>query len=75
MDEMPRKTAAELEAECLRLLARDSHTRDIKSVEPPFQSADRAGPVAKQAKVETTFSYNPTPGRSIKKTAPSAGEC
>jgi hypothetical protein len=36
MDEMPRKTAAELEAECLRLLAMDSHTRDIKSVETPI---------------------------------------
>jgi hypothetical protein len=36
MDEMPRKTAAELEAECLRLLAMDSHIRDIKSVETPI---------------------------------------
>jgi hypothetical protein len=33
MEEMPRKSAAELEAECLRLLAMDPHTRDIKRVE------------------------------------------
>jgi hypothetical protein len=33
MDEMPRKSTAELEAECLRLLARDPHTRGIKRVE------------------------------------------
>ena len=31
--EMPRKSAAELEAECLRLLAMDPHTRGIKRVE------------------------------------------
>jgi hypothetical protein len=33
MEEMPRKSAAELEAECLRLLAMDPHTRGIKRVE------------------------------------------
>ena len=34
MEEMPRKSAAELEAECLRLLAMDEpHTRGIKRVE------------------------------------------
>jgi hypothetical protein len=33
MEEMPRKLAAELEAECLRLLAMDPHTRGIKRVE------------------------------------------
>ena len=33
MEEMPRKSAAELEAECLRLLAMDLHTRGIKRVE------------------------------------------
>ena len=33
MEEMPRKFAAELEAECLRLLAMDPHTRGIKRVE------------------------------------------
>jgi len=27
MEEMPRKSAAELETECLRLLAMDPHTR------------------------------------------------
>jgi hypothetical protein len=32
-EEMPRKSAAELEAECLRLLAMDPHTRGIKRVE------------------------------------------
>jgi hypothetical protein len=31
--DMPRKSAAELEAECLRLLAMDPHTRGIKRVE------------------------------------------
>ena len=31
--EMPRKSAAELEVECLRLLAMDPHTRGIKRVE------------------------------------------
>jgi hypothetical protein len=31
--EMPRKSAAELEVECLRLLAMDPHTRGIKHVE------------------------------------------
>src|SRR6266849_7365367 len=33
MEEMARKSAAELEAECLRLLAMDPHTRGIKRVE------------------------------------------
>src|SRR5882762_4434040 len=33
MEEMPRKSAAALEAECLRLLAMDPHTRGIKRVE------------------------------------------
>jgi hypothetical protein len=33
MEEMPRKSAAELEAECLRLLAMDPHTRGIKRLE------------------------------------------
>ena len=33
MEEMPRKSAAELEAECPRLLAMDPHTRGIKRVE------------------------------------------
>jgi hypothetical protein len=33
MEEMPRKSAAELETECLRLLAMDPHTRGIKRVE------------------------------------------
>src|SRR6202049_3464734 len=33
MEEMPRKSAEELEAECLRLLAMDPHTRGIKRVE------------------------------------------
>jgi len=33
MEEMPRRSAAELEAECLRLLAMDPHTRGIKTVE------------------------------------------
>jgi hypothetical protein len=33
MEEMPRKSAAELEAECLRLLAMDPQTRGIKRVE------------------------------------------
>ena len=33
MEEMPRESAAELEAECLRLLAMDPHTRGIKRVE------------------------------------------
>ena len=33
MEEMPRKSAAELEAECLRLLAMDPHTRGTKRVE------------------------------------------
>jgi hypothetical protein len=33
MEEMPRKSAAELEAERLRLLAMDPHTRGIKRVE------------------------------------------
>ena len=33
MEEMPRKSAAELEGECLRLLAMDPHTRGIKRVE------------------------------------------
>ena len=33
MEEMPRKSAAELEAACLRLLAMDPHTRGIKRVE------------------------------------------
>ena len=33
MEEMPRKSATELEAECLRLLAMDPHTRGIKRVE------------------------------------------
>jgi hypothetical protein len=33
MEEMSRKSAAELEAECLRLLAMDPHTRGIKRVE------------------------------------------
>ena len=33
MEEMPRKSAAELEAVCLRLLAMDPHTRGIKRVE------------------------------------------
>ena len=33
MEEMPRKSAAELEAECLRLLAMDPHTRGIRRVE------------------------------------------
>ena len=33
MEEMPRKSAAEFEAECLRLLAMDPHTRGIKRVE------------------------------------------
>jgi hypothetical protein len=33
MEEIPRKSAAELEAECLRLLAMDPHTRGIKRVE------------------------------------------
>ena len=32
MEEMPRKPAGELEAECLRLLAMDPNTRDIKRV-------------------------------------------
>jgi hypothetical protein len=31
--EMPRKSTAELEAECLRLLAMDPHTRGIRRVE------------------------------------------
>ena len=31
MEEMPRKSAAELEAECLRLLAMDPHTRGISA--------------------------------------------
>jgi hypothetical protein len=31
--EMPRKSAAELELECLRLLAMDPHTRGIKRAE------------------------------------------
>jgi hypothetical protein len=31
--EMPRKSAAELEVECLRLLAMDPHTQGIKRVE------------------------------------------
>ena len=33
MEEMPRKSAAELEGECLRLLAMDPHTQGIKRVE------------------------------------------
>ena len=33
MEEMSRKSAAELEAECLLLLAMDPHTRGIKRVE------------------------------------------
>jgi len=33
MEEMPSKSAAELETECLRLLAMDPHTRGIKRVE------------------------------------------
>jgi hypothetical protein len=33
MEEMPRKSASQLEAECLRLLAMDPHTRGIKRVE------------------------------------------
>ena len=33
MEEMPSKYAAELETECLRLLAMDPHTRGIKRVE------------------------------------------
>ena len=33
MEEMPRKSAAGLEAECLRLLAMDPHTRGITRVE------------------------------------------
>ena len=33
MEEMPRKSAAGLEAECLRLLAMDPHTLGITRVE------------------------------------------
>ena len=43
MEEMPRKSAAELEAECLRLLAMDPHTRGIKRVE----IRGRIGPTAR----------------------------
>jgi hypothetical protein len=38
MEEMPRKSAAELEAECLRLLAMDPHTRGIVLT---FEAEDR----------------------------------
>jgi hypothetical protein len=33
MEEMPHKSAAELVAECLRLLAMDPHTRGVRRVE------------------------------------------
>ena len=50
--EMPRKSAAELEVECLRLLAMDPHTRGIKRL------------VGRQAVTKTGTSR--TSGRSIK---------
>jgi hypothetical protein len=41
---MPRKSAAELEAECLRLLAMDPHTRGIKRVEITRMYPKATGP-------------------------------
>ena len=44
MEEMPGKSAAELEAECLRLLAMDPHTQGIKRVEIIRLFAKGTGP-------------------------------
>jgi hypothetical protein len=64
MEEMPRKSAAELEAECLRLLAMDPHTRGIKRVEiirmyPTYGALDpmptRAGVAIAQTLIASVY--------------------
>jgi hypothetical protein len=44
MEEMPRKSAVELEAECLRLLAMDPSTRGIRHVRIIRLNPEGSGP-------------------------------
>ena len=44
LEEMPEKTAAELESECLKVLQWDPHTRDIKRVGITGLNPEGTGP-------------------------------
>src|SRR4030081_1568500 len=66
MEEMPRKSAVELEAECLRLLAMDPHTRGIKRVEiirmyP--KGTGRIGPTARLIRCRRERAWSMEDGR------------
>jgi len=57
---MPRKSTAELEAECLRLLAMDPHTRGIKRVE-----ITRLYPAVTDEMVESNWSVQVVSGEGV----------